>query len=159
MAKSNLERMIKMAEDVFDVRNDPNQLSVNEKVIKRLHEIHPATVSEFDDGKGPAVWILLFPTTTELMNKFLANKINEQELFDQTPLKSKYEALYLCSAMVLPEYRRKGIAKRLTLKAIETIRKDHPLKSLFVWAFSKEGEALAEDIAKETKLPLKKRLD
>jgi ribosomal protein S18 acetylase RimI-like enzyme len=159
MAKSNLERMIKMAEDVFDVRNDPNQLSVNEKVIKRLHEIHPATVSEFDHGKGPAVWILLFPTTTELMNKFLANKINEQELFDQTPLKSKYEALYLCSAMVLPEYRRKGIAKRLTLKAIETIRKDHPLKSLFVWAFSKEGEALAEDIAKETKLPLKKRLD
>ena len=92
-----------MAEEVFAVKNDPNQLDVDEKVIEHLQKIHPATVSEFDDGKGPAVWILVIPTTNELMKDFLSKKINEQELLDKTPMKNtKYDALYLCSAIVLP---------------------------------------------------------
>jgi GNAT superfamily N-acetyltransferase len=91
------------------------------------------------------------------MNRFLENKISEKELYERTPLNIPYEALYLCSAMVLPEYRRKGIAEKLTLKAIESIRKDQPIKALFVWAFSKEGEALAEKIAARTGLPLKNK--
>jgi ribosomal protein S18 acetylase RimI-like enzyme len=156
MALSNFERMIKMAEDVFDIRNDSNQLSVNEAVIKRLGKIHPSTLSEYDDGKGPVVWILMFPTTLDLMNRFMAGTISEQELFNLTPLNHTYEALYLCSAMVLEEYRRKGIAKKLTIQAIKSIQKDHPIKFLFVWAFSNEGEVLAERVALDTGLPLKK---
>jgi hypothetical protein len=159
MALSNFERMIKLAEDVFDIRSDPNQLSVDEDVIKRLQKIHPATVSEYDDGKGPVTWILMFPTTIKLMNQFLERKINEKELFELTPLNTKYEALYLCSAMVLEEYRRKGIAKKLTLKAIESMRKDHPLKFLFVWPFSKEGDLLSEKLSEVIGLPLKKLVD
>jgi len=60
--------------------------------------------------------------------------------------------------MVLEEYRRKGIAKRLILTAIENIRKKHPLKALFVWAFSKEGSLGAEEIASITVLPLYNRV-
>lgn len=155
---SNFERMIKLAEEVFDVRNDPDQLDVNEKVMERLQKMHPATVSEYDDGNGPVCWILGIPTTTELMNKFLDCRISEKQLFEQTPMKGPYEAIYLCSAMVLKEYRNKGIATRLTLQAIESIRKDHPIKALFVWAFSKEGDSLAEKISLKTGLPLKKRI-
>jgi GNAT superfamily N-acetyltransferase len=157
MSLSNFERMIQLADDVFASRTDSNQLSVNEEVIRHLQQIHPATVSEYDDGNGPAVWILVIPTTLDLMNRFLENKISEKELYELTPLHIQYEALYLCSAMVLPEYRRKGIAKRLGIEAIEAIKKDHPLKSLFVWAFSKEGDALAKKIASLTGLPLKKK--
>jgi ribosomal protein S18 acetylase RimI-like enzyme len=157
MALSNYERMIQMADEVFASRTDPDQLNVNEEVISHLHQMHPAAVSEYDDGNGPAAWILGFPTTLDLMNRFLENKISEKELYERTPLNIPYEALYLCSAMVLPEYRRKGIAEKLTLKAIESIRKDQPIKALFVWAFSKEGEALAEKIAARTGLPLKNK--
>ncbi|MGP8214704.1 MAG: hypothetical protein ACLQQ4_03990 [Bacteroidia bacterium] len=157
MALSNLERMIKLVEEVFDTRNDPNQLDVNQKVIKRLEKIHPSALSEYDDGNGPVAWILVIPTTSELMRKFVNSKITEKELYELTPLKAKYDALYLCSASVLDEYRNKGIAKKLTVQAIEDIRKDYPIKSLFVWAFSKEGESLADSIARKAKLPLKKR--
>lgn len=156
MPLSNFERMIQLAEDVFSVRSDANQLSVNENVLKRLQRLHPSTVSEYDDGKGPVAWILMFPTTIELMNQFLQGEISEKELFKQTPLNATYEAIYLCSAMVLEEYRGKGIAKKLTLQAIESIRKDHPIKFLFVWPFSKEGDFLSEKLALETGLPLKK---
>ena len=156
MPKTNLERMIQLAEDAFAVRKDPDQLDVDEKVISRLQQMHPATLSEHNEN-GPVVWILLIPTTKDLMQKFLKKEISEKELFYLTPIGIKYEALYLCSAMVLPEYRRKGIAKRLTVEAIKNICKENTIQTLFVWPFSKEGEMLAEEISKITSLKLLKR--
>lgn len=152
--KSNFERMLQLAEDVFAVKNDPDQLDVNEDVIAHLLQIHPATVSEYDNGEGPVAWVLLIPTTTSLMNMFLQGDITEKQLYEQTSLDSSYDALYLCSAMVLEEYRRQGITKRLVLDAIRRIRQDHPLKALFVWAFSEEGDQAAEMLASEVQLPL-----
>jgi len=38
--------MIQLAEDVFAVKNDSDQLDVNQSVIERLQRIHPTTVSE-----------------------------------------------------------------------------------------------------------------
>lgn len=154
MSLSNYERMIQLADDVFSTRTDANQLSVDEDVMARLHEIHPASLSEYDDGNGPAAWILVFPTTAALMNDFLEHKITEKALFDMTPLGVSYDAIYLCSALVLEEYRNKGIAKRLTLEAIEQIRKDHPIKFLFVWAFTNEGDIVSTKISLEVGLPI-----
>ncbi len=157
MSLSNFERMIQLAEDVFASKNDPTQLDVDQEILERLEKIHPSSVSEYDDGNGPVAWVLLIPTTIVLMNKFLEKRISEKELFEQTPLNIKYEAVYLCSAMVLEEFRRKGIAKQLALDAIEKIRKNHPLKALFVWAFSKEGDLGSETLAHLVSLPLYKR--
>ena len=157
MAKSNFERMIELADTAFSVRTDPTQLSVEQNVIERLQKIHPSTMSDFDDGNGPVVWILVIPTTSSLMHRFINKEISEKELFELTPLDIQYDTIYLCSAMVLEEYRGKGLAKNLTMEAIENIRKEYPIKTLFVWAFSREGEALAEKIAVLTDLPLKKR--
>ena len=140
----------------FPLKMIPNQLNVNQDVIERLRKIHPATISEFDDGNGPVAWVLVIPTTLDLMNKFLENEISEKELFELTPLNTAYDVLYLCSALVLEEYRRKGITKRLAMKAIEDIQKDHPLKALFVWAFTKEGDLASEAIAHLAGLPLYK---
>ena len=158
MGISNFERMLQLADDVFAVKNDPDQLDVNQDVLDQLRRIHPATVSEFDDGHGPVAWVLLIPTTLGLMDQFLSQSISEKELYEQTPLDASYEAIYLCSAMVLEEYRRKGIARQLTLKAIDSIRKDHPIKNLFVWSFTIEGDMTADTISQITSLPLLKRL-
>lgn len=157
MSLSNFERLVKLADEVFASKNDPHQLDVNQEVIERLQRIHPATVCEYDDGNGPVAWVLVLPTTTELMNQFIENVISEKELFDLTPTDTTYEALYLCAALVLEEYREKGIAKQLTLNAVKNIRKDHPLKSLFVWVFTNEGDLLSETVARLTFLPLYKR--
>jgi len=154
MSLSNFERMIQLADEVFAAKSDPDQLDVNQEVIERLQLIHPATVSEFDDGNGPVAWLLVIPTTPELMNRFLNCEISEKELFELTQPGTTYEALYLCSALVLPEYRRKGITKRLAINAIENIRKTHPLKAVFIWAFSHEGDLASEAIARSASLPL-----
>ena len=157
MAYSNLERLIKLADEVFAVKSDPSQLDVNAEVLARLKKIHPATISEYNEGNGPVAWVLLIPTTTELMEQFINEHITEKELFELTPLHASYDAIYLCSALVLEEYRRKGITKTLALKAIAKIRKKHPLKAAFVWAFSPEGDRAAETIVRLAELPLLKR--
>lgn len=152
-----LERMLQLVGEFFDVKNDPEQLSVNEEVIEKLHKIHPSTMSEYNEGDGPIVWILLIPTTEAVMNRFLKKEISETQLLDETNPGEKYDTIYLCSASVLPEYRRKGLAKQVGGKAIREIMKDHKIKALFYWSFSPEGQALAEKAARELNLPLYKR--
>ena len=157
MALSNYERLIQLSDEVFSSRTDPDQLNVNEKVMEHLQLIHPDTISEYDDGNGPVCWILCIPTTLNLMTQFINHKISERELYELTPLNTNYEAIYLCSALLLEEYRGKGIAQKLALQAIENIKNDHNVNTLFFWAFSKEGEKLAEKVSDLTGLPLYKR--
>ena len=155
--KSNYERLIELADEVFAVRQDPEQLDVDETVIEKLQSIHPATLSDKDFGEGPVLWILLIPTTATLMNRFLNHEINERELYELTAPHQNYEAIYLCSALVLEEYRKKGYAQEVTIQAINEISKQHPIKSLFYWPFTEGGAATAKSIATELGLPLLER--
>lgn len=159
MEKSHFERMMELVTEVFDTKNDPEQLDVDREIIERLQELHPATLSEYDEGKGPACWILLIPTTTEVMNMFIGREISERQLYEQTLKGGAYEAVYLCSASTLPEYRGKGIAKKLTMDAIREMQKDFEIKALYVWPFSEGGDVLAARVAHEMNLPLYKRTD
>lgn len=157
MSSTNLQRLIRLAEETFAVKDDPDQLNVDERVMKRLKKIHPSTINEHVEGDGPVAWVLVIPTTTDIMNRFLEKKITEKELFELTPTGVNYEALYMCSALVLEEYRQKGIARDLAIQAINQIRKTHPLKALFVWPFSREGDLASERVAQLVSLPLYKR--
>jgi hypothetical protein len=57
----------------------------------------------------------------------------------------------------LEEFRGKGIAQKVGMKAIENIMLDHSIKALFFWSFSKEGEKLAKKASDLMGLPLYKR--
>lgn len=154
MAATNLERMIEIIDGVFSTRNDPDQLQVTEEDIARLQLLHPATLSEYNEGHGPCIWVLLIPTTKTIMQEFLEGKITETALLYNTPPGIAYEAIYLCSVTTLPEYRGKGLTTKLTLEAINAIRSENPITDLFVWPFTKEGEILAQKIAVQLQMPL-----
>ncbi len=149
--------MIKLAEEFFGVKNAPEQIAVNEQVVNKLKKIHPDTMVEKRNQDGPIAWVLVIPTSHDLMKKFISKKITERQLLEETPLQAAYDSLYLCSALVLPEYRGKGVATRLLAKAVRSIRKQFPIQSLFFWAFSAKGERLASHIAQELGLSLYRR--
>ncbi len=158
MPLTNFERMIQLADEVFDTKSDPEQLDVNEDVLNRLKALHPASVTEKSNQNGPIAWILLIPTTRKLMDSFLTGAISEKELFYLTNPNLQFECIYLCSAMVLSEFRKKGITTDLTTAAINEIRKSHKIEALFVWAFSEEGKIAAGKIAAKLNLPLYEKL-
>jgi hypothetical protein len=150
----NLLRMIALAEEFFDVKNDPDQISVDEETRTRLLAIHPNTMTETRNEDGPIAWVLVIPTTTEVMEQFLSKSINEQQILQNTLPGKQYEAVYLCSALVLPEHRGKGLARKSLVQSVREIQKQHSIKKLFAWTFSPEGEGLATSIARELGLPL-----
>jgi GNAT superfamily N-acetyltransferase len=149
--------MIRLAEEFFVTKNDPSQISVTEEVMERLRQIHHATLSERGDGNGPIAWVIVIPITQDLMRRFIAGRINERELLEKIPFGAVYDVVYLCSALVLPEHRGKGLAKQLMCTAVKTIQENHPITSLLYWSFSGEGTRLAESVARSLKLPLHKK--
>jgi GNAT superfamily N-acetyltransferase len=157
MASDNLNRMMHLVEESFAMKNDPDQLAINTRTMKKLLKLHPRTLNEKKNRMGPVAWVLIIPTTNAIMKDFLTARITEKDLLRLTPDNVKYDALYLCSALVLPEYRRKGLASTLLIQAIRSIQKKHSIRELFCWVFSPEGKKLAASIAKETNLPLYSR--
>ena len=154
--KPNFQRMLTLIDEVFATRNDPGQIQVNQKQLKKLQNIHPATLSEQENEGGPIIWILIIPTTKDIMNDFLQHRISEKELLEKTKVGDSYDSIYLCSATTLPEYRGKGETKKLCLTAIRSVCNTHPIKTLFVWPFTNEGEQLATQVAKECGMELLK---
>lgn len=146
--------MMSLIDEVFATRNDPDQIQVSSAQLKKLNKIHPSTLCEIADDNGPLIWVLLIPTTLKVMNDFIEGKITEKGILDNTSINEKYEAIYLCSATSLPEIRGKGKTKALCMSAITSIQNEHPIKHLFVWPFTKEGEALAKSIANASSLNL-----
>ena len=106
MQKSNFERMIELADEVFSSKNDPEQLNVNEAVMEGLFKIHPVCLSEYEEGEGPLAWVIVIPTSKRIMNAFLKKEISEKELYRQTLNERRFETIYLCSALVLDEHRK-----------------------------------------------------
>jgi GNAT superfamily N-acetyltransferase len=159
VAGNNLERMIQLAEEFFQTKNDPLQLSVTEKTMERLRQIDPSTLMEETNSDGPIAWVLLIPTSGEVMREFLDRRISEQDLLDRTEPGTRYDALYLCSALVLPEQRGQGLARGLLRRAIRSMLERHEIRALYTWTFSEEGDRLADATAREFRLPLFKRTD
>lgn len=161
----NLTRMIRLADEFFETKNDPSQLSITEEVMEQLRSIHPATMGEIANDDGPIAWTIILPTISTLRDHFVNGTIGENELLKLTMeerdrnvhSRGLYTSIYLCSVLVLPEFRGKGLATELIFKSITSIRNDHPIGDLFVWAFSAEGKRLAANIAASMQLPLFER--
>jgi GNAT superfamily N-acetyltransferase len=156
-SEKNLQRMIQLVDEAFNTRRDPRQISVNRQTMERLQRLHPDTLAERRTKNGPVAWMLVFPTTRILMQQFLTRRISEKTLLRKTRLNSVYDCIYLCSALVLPEYRGRGLATKLMVSSIQRIRRDHSIRCLFYWGFSREGRNLARAVAREVALPLSKR--
>jgi GNAT superfamily N-acetyltransferase len=147
MNKEAFEKVLKMSEEFFGTESDPEQMSVSEESARKLWSIHPDTVLYAFEGGEPVAWVVIVPTSADVMEKFLAKKISERDLLDLAAAEKKFEALYVCGAFVLPDYRRKGYAKELLLKGIRILSqgKDIPL---YAWVYSDEGRKLTESLSR-----------
>ena len=153
----NEARMYELIDDVFDTQNDSTQLRFSESDIEKLISLSPHTLQEAANEDGPYAWISVFPTSLDLMNQFVSEQINERQLFDLTNKEDNNEVVYLCSAIVLPEFRNQGLALKLTIQAIEALQLSYPIRVALVWPFSDSGLRMAEKAAEACSLTLHAR--
>ena len=150
----NLKRLLELVDDVFATRNDPTQIAFTEADMKKMESLHDGCLQEAANEDGPISWVAVIPTSLELMHRFIRGEVTERQLFDATEESTPQQAVYLCSAIVLPEHRRSGIAFDLSVRSIRNIQEDRHIEAAFVWPFSDEGENLAQKVASFCSLPL-----
>ena len=157
MDEKILKKMMTTAERFFGTLNDPEQMQITKDSFYKLQKLHPKTLIYRLENGEPVSWAIILPTQTELMDKFLRGEINEQKLLDMTKQQKTYEALYLCSAFTIPEFRRKGYIIEMMKEAINAIPHTDDVK-LFAWPYSEEGKLLVEKLVRilGTKIQLKK---
>lgn len=149
-------QMMTLAEDTFGTRDDPDQMPVTQESAEKLNLLTPDWLAYKVDPTGKLkAFAVVTPTTREIAERFLAGEITEREILELTTPQERYSALYLCSAITVPEYQRQGLATDLFKELIAGISlTDDAL--LFAWTFNEGGTALAKrlesDLGKEIKI-------
>ncbi len=143
MDQEILRKIRETTERYFETAADPEQMQISEWTTKRLLDLHPLALNVWIENGEPISWTTSIPTSRESAERFLRGEINERELTDDVVPHERYEALYLCAAFTIPEYRGKGYATELFAEAIANI----PLADdaiIFAWIWSEEGDRLVK---------------
>jgi GNAT superfamily N-acetyltransferase len=151
MESSNIyKKEMKLAESLFGTETDPDQIPVTEESLKKLLALGPDTMLHELNEKGePVSWLVAVPTINLLADQFLKGEITEKELFDRTEPSSHYDALYLSSFITVPEERRKGLARKLFLRAVQIFREKYGVKRFLAWIYSEDGKRMYEKLKAE----------
>jgi hypothetical protein len=142
-----IQIMLDKGEEFFGTQNDPNQLPTNMETLHKLLEINPNTIIVKKDDNGDFVGCAAFlPTTTDLMDLFLTNKITENQMFEMTTPNIDYDAIYVISVFVDPSFKNGGSSRSLIIQGITPLLKDGV--KIFFEGFSDEGSMLGKIFAK-----------
>ena len=145
--KPDIWQEIKKCDELF-FGGDPTQVPTTLAVHKKLKALHPKSFHYKTEKDGRLIgWSIAYPTTVQLMNRFLKGEINERQLFQLTK-PGDAGAVHVLSVTVLPKCRGQGHAKALlreTVQAVTNGRKEIPL---FYWTLREKGERLAQRVAK-----------
>lgn len=144
-----VQKTLEITEQFYGTASHPEQIPIIKDSFDKLMSLHPEAIKlKADENGEPLSWVVVIPTGKDLMEKFLKNEITEKELFDRAVEEKKFEALYLCSAFTIPEYRGKGYAKELLKEAINEFAPTDTIP-LYGWIYSKEGEKLVKVLGQE----------
>ncbi len=141
------EKTAPITERFFGTAVDPEQIPIVPESREKMKKLSPYCFhTAFDSNDNPVSWVIRIPTTRELKEKFMRKEITEREMFDQTVPAQTYDALYLCTSFTIPEFRRKGIARALTIETIEKFKENSPNIQLFSWIYSSDGEKFVDSL-------------
>ena len=150
----NYQRLLELADQLFNTKSDPEQLDVNEHVIETLQHIDPVLIYEHQFEQEAVAWITLIPSNKVLTEAFLQGVLTEKMYFEKSVALSTFDTIYLCSAIVLEAFRHKGIVSQHCKAAIEQMCLKHKIEQLAAWPFTTEGLNCAKAIAQKLELPL-----
>lgn len=141
------EKMGSITEKFFGTYTDQEQIPITIESRKKLKNLSKYGLNcALDSDGNPVSWVVVVPTSVALMDQFIKGEINEREMFDRSLPSHRYEAIYLCSAFTIPEYRKKGIAKVLMLQSIHEFQKTNPEIKIFAWVWSEDGKKLINSL-------------
>ncbi len=151
LTKKDIDYSSKLAEEFFHMESKPDEIPASEENRKFVLE-HIPECDNIIRANGKVVgFTFIVPCNKSIMERFLSEKISENELFEEvksTVDYSNFNTIYLCSLFLMKEYRGKGLATQGVIKSVQKIinkRRIRPI--LFSWPQTKEGEKSIKKIA------------
>ena len=156
-SKEDHDKIVELSEEFFDTEHDENQIP-SEEITYKFNTINfPLSLNIIKDGSKVIGQTFILPSKKKDMLDFISGKINERELFYRIKSceRNNFDSLYIVSALIIPEYRNKGIALGALKKHLEVSGKEFDFfPNLFCWIFSKEGEKLIEKLSRELEVKI-----
>lgn len=146
---THIRTALQIAEDAFATKNDPSQISIDDKNVLWTRENIPfcwTLILVDTECVGSAA---VLPTEKNAMTKFLNGQINENALLQLTQKSEIGSArcLYLSGVSVLPELQKRGLGSQALIHAIEGARKQLPqIQDLYCSLFTDAGKALIQTV-------------
>jgi hypothetical protein len=148
----------RLAEKYFKVSEDPEQMPADHDSSIWLSKNFPESLNTITLNGKLIGYTFILVCSREDMLDFVSKKINERQLWVRVKKnfdRHNFNAMYVCTVIITPKYRRRGIALMALKEHIARItaftRKD---VRIFYWAWSKEGEKLAQAIKNILKIPI-----
>lgn len=151
----------RMSEKYFQTTNDSEQLPITENSVW-FRKNFPESLNIIKNGKEVVGVTFLFLSDQTHMKLFLNKKISENELteyFKKNYKTKKFNQVYLSGAFIKTRYRGSNIAVISLVKQLEKLKKTVKYNTLFYWAYSPEGRAVAQKVAKRMHMKIYSRKD
>jgi ribosomal protein S18 acetylase RimI-like enzyme len=148
-----------LAESFFKMEENPDQIPATIENCEWINANIPECDNVIKDDGEIIGYTLIMPCTKDLMEKFLAKEITENEMFEKIKLHVDYnnfDTIYICAMTINPDYRGRGLASEGLIKSIKKIvgaRKIKPI--LFYWKQTEEGQKVCKKVADLLKFELK----
>jgi hypothetical protein len=141
--------MCDLAVKLFGTDEDPTQADPNLENSKALISVDPHSYVYAEEDGHTMGWSCVLPTSKRNMELFLSGKITEKQLFEYSMANHSFEELYLIAAIVLPEYRKKGLASCMMESQILYFKKAHGISDLYAFTLTEDGKGLIGKIEKD----------
>jgi len=149
--KELMNTLVVATDEIFHTESDDTQIPASQESREKFFALDSHCLAvDVDDAGEPRGHVLLIPTQRALVERFLKSEITEKEMFDLTQKSDSYDALYLCSALTMPKYRRRGVALNLLTTTVEKFTSRYPIDLIFAWPYSDEGMKLGRALEAST---------
>lgn len=151
----------KLTEGLWSTKTDPEIIPSKVFTYNFVTKEIPFSYNVIKEDDLVIGFTIVLPSSEEDMYDFINEKITEKELFYRIleTDRENFSCLYLCSAVIAENYRRRGLAKKSLMKQIEKFSNIYDIKYIYSWAFSDAGKKICNNISEEINIPLIERED
>jgi hypothetical protein len=156
MNEKQIGKILNEIEKFFEMGIDEKQAPATIENFRKIEKLHPSAIKYFMDGEDIVSIALTVPTSKDLAEKFLSDKITEREFFALSRPMEQYGAIYFHIAFTLRPYRGRGLTAKMFEESVREI--PHTEDAIFLsWPSTDAGNKVLDKVASELHITIHRK--
>lgn len=156
MNEKQIGKILNEIEKFFQMGIDEKQAPSTLELFRKIEKQHSSAIKCFFDGNNIVSIALSLPTSKDLAEKFLSDKITERELFALSEPMEQYGAIYFHIAFTLRPYRGRGLTAKMFEESVREI--PHSEDAIFLsWPSTDAGKKVLDKVENELNIIIRRK--